>query len=79
MQGKTLNFAAQGQLFLDKAANVAEWTGIKLSLNQLRALGELTPEMVDMRTLVIIGSSQTRRFPRAEGGAWVYTPRWYPD
>ena len=42
-------------------------------------LGELTPEMVDMRTLVIIGSSQTRRFPRADGGEWVYTPRWYPD
>jgi len=41
LQGKTLNFSAQGQLFLDKAANVAEWTGIKLSLNQLRALGEL--------------------------------------
>lgn len=42
-------------------------------------LGELTPEMVDMRTLVIIGSSQTRRFPRANGGEWVYTPRWYPE
>lgn len=41
-------------------------------------LGELTPELVDMRTLVIIGSSQTRRFPRADGGEWVYTPRWYP-
>lgn len=42
-------------------------------------LGELTPEMVDMRTLVIIGSSQTRRFPRADGGEWIYTPRWYPQ
>jgi cobalt-precorrin 5A hydrolase/precorrin-3B C17-methyltransferase len=42
-------------------------------------LGELTPELVDMRTLVIIGSSQTRRFPRAGGGEWVYTPRWYPQ
>ena len=42
-------------------------------------LGELTPEMVDMRTLVIIGSSQTCRFPRAEGGDWVYTPRSYPQ
>ncbi|MNZ38023.1 Precorrin-3B C(17)-methyltransferase [compost metagenome] len=41
-------------------------------------LGELTPELVDMRTLVIIGSSQTRRFPRQDGGEWVYTPRWYP-
>lgn len=40
-------------------------------------LGELTAEMVDMRTLVIIGSSLTRRFPRAGGGDWVYTPRWY--
>lgn len=42
-------------------------------------LGELTPEMVDMRTLVIIGSSQTCRFARAEGGEWVYTPRSYPQ
>ena len=42
-------------------------------------LGELTPVMVDMRTLVIIGSSQTCRFPRAEGGEWVYTPRSYPQ
>ena len=42
-------------------------------------LGELTPELVDMRTLVIIGSSTTRRFPRADGGEWVYTPRWYPQ
>lgn len=41
-------------------------------------LGELTPEMVDMRTLVIVGSSTTRSFPRAGGGDWVYTPRWYP-
>ncbi|WP_371232919.1 precorrin-3B C(17)-methyltransferase [Pseudomonas sp. QE6] len=40
-------------------------------------LGELVPEMVDMRTLVIVGSSLTRRFPRAGGGDWVYTPRWY--
>ena len=41
-------------------------------------LGELTPELVDMRTLVIIGSSQTCRFPRVDGGEWVYTPRSYP-
>ena len=41
-------------------------------------LGELEPEQVDMRTLVIIGSSQTCRFDRKGGEAWVYTPRWYP-
>lgn len=46
---------------------------------QVLTLGELTPSMVDMRTLVIVGSSQTRRFARADGGQWVYTPRWYPQ
>ena len=40
-------------------------------------LGELTPEQVDMRTMVLVGSSTTCTFPRAEGGDWVYTPRWY--
>ncbi|KIH86087.1 AsmA family protein [Pseudomonas batumici] len=41
LQGKSLTFSAQGQLLVDMAANVAEWTGLKLSANQLRALGEL--------------------------------------
>lgn len=40
-------------------------------------LGALTPEQVDMRTMVLVGSSTTCVFPRAEGGEWVYTPRWY--
>ena len=40
-------------------------------------LGELVPEQVDMRTVVIIGSSTTRTIPRPDGGKWVYTPRWY--
>jgi precorrin-3B methylase len=38
-------------------------------------LGEVRAEQVDMRTVVIVGSSLIRSFPRAEGGAWVYTPR----
>lgn len=33
-------------------------------------LAEATPEMADMRTVVIVGSSATRRV-----GRWVYTPR----
>lgn len=41
LQGKTLTFSTQGQLLVDLSANIAEWTGMKLSLNQLRALGEL--------------------------------------
>ncbi len=42
------------------------------------SLAELTPEMVDMRTMVLVGSSTTCAFDRASGGQWVYTPRWYP-
>ena len=37
----------------------------------------LTPEKVDMLTVVLIGSSETRRIGRGDGGAWVYTPRGY--
>ena len=40
-KGKTLTFAAQGQLLADLAAGVAEWNSLKLSANQLRAIGEL--------------------------------------
>jgi AsmA protein len=39
--GQTLTYTAQGQLLVDLAAQVAEWNGLKLSANQLRALGEL--------------------------------------
>ncbi|MGC2041146.1 precorrin-3B C(17)-methyltransferase, partial [Paraburkholderia caledonica] len=38
-------------------------------------LGELRSADVDMRTMLIVGSSTTRRFTR--GAQWVYTPRWY--
>ncbi|UVE18197.1 AsmA family protein [Pseudomonas sp. LS44] len=41
LQGKTATFSVQGQLLLDQAAQIAEWSGLKLSVNQLRALGEL--------------------------------------
>jgi cobalt-precorrin 5A hydrolase/precorrin-3B C17-methyltransferase len=46
---------------------------------RVTTLGELTPDQVDMRTMVLIGSSTTCVFPRAEGGEWVYTPRWYGE
>jgi len=39
-------------------------------------LGTLEPADVDMRTVVIIGSSTTAIFG---DGRWVYTPRWYGD
>ncbi|MFM0605967.1 precorrin-3B C(17)-methyltransferase [Paraburkholderia sediminicola] len=41
-------------------------------------LGELRSNDVDMRTMVIVGSSTTRAFANGiDGGEWVYTPRWY--
>lgn len=39
-------------------------------------VGEFDPEVVDMRTLIVIGSSTTRAVPRA-AGRLVYTPRRY--
>lgn len=46
-------------------------------------LGALQSADVDMRTMVIVGSSATRGFAREGAGAglgeWVYTPRWYAD
>lgn len=45
-------------------------------------LGELDPAIVDMRTLLIIGSSQTVAVTRAPGTSpsrVTYTPRRYPD
>jgi precorrin-2 C20-methyltransferase / precorrin-3B C17-methyltransferase len=41
-------------------------------------LGELDPEQVDMRCLLIVGSSQTRVLRTAGGPVRVITPRRYP-
>ncbi|WPN75073.1 AsmA family protein [Pseudomonas germanica] len=65
LQGKTMTFAAQGQLSLDKAANVAEWTGIKISANQLRALGELKANDLD-KTPQISGGLSIAQFDLAK-------------
>jgi cobalt-precorrin 5A hydrolase / precorrin-3B C17-methyltransferase len=45
-------------------------------------LGALRSDDVDMRTMVIVGSSATRGFARssnAQDGEWIYTPRWYRE
>jgi len=47
LQGKTMTYAVQGQILVDLAANVAEWSGLKVSANQLRALGELKASNLD--------------------------------
>jgi len=40
-------------------------------------LKNLPQAEIDMRTVIIVGSSLTRTFARTEGGLWAYTPRWY--
>lgn len=40
-------------------------------------LTQAKPDMADMRTVVLVGSSRTRIIERA-GGPWVYTPRSVP-
>ncbi|WP_260639626.1 precorrin-2 C(20)-methyltransferase [Streptomyces angustmyceticus] len=42
-------------------------------------LADLDPAQVDMRTLLIIGSSQTQAVRRDEGTEIVWTPRRYPE
>jgi precorrin-3B C17-methyltransferase len=39
------------------------------------ALAKADPACVDMATLVIVGSSETKLIPRAGGAPYVYTPR----
>lgn len=43
------------------------------------ALAELDQSRVDMRTVLLVGSTQTRLTDRAGGGRGVYTPRGYPS
>ncbi|MFF9688109.1 precorrin-3B C(17)-methyltransferase [Streptomyces sp. NPDC014623] len=42
-------------------------------------LADLDPAEVDMRTILIVGSSQTRWVRRGEGRQIVWTPRRYPE
>jgi precorrin-2 C20-methyltransferase / precorrin-3B C17-methyltransferase len=41
-------------------------------------LGDLDPDTVDMRCLLIVGSSTTTVSERGDGRPAVFTPRWYP-
>jgi len=45
---------------------------------RVTTLGDLDPATIDMRCLLIVGSSQTRATVRGDGTALVYTPRHYP-
>ena len=65
LQGKRVSFSTQGQLLVDLAANVAEWTNLKLAANQLRALGELKANDLD-KTPQISGALSVAQFDLAK-------------
>jgi cobalt-precorrin 5A hydrolase / precorrin-3B C17-methyltransferase len=46
---------------------------------EVKTLDQLTKEDVNMQTIVLVGSSQTRTLLRKDGNFWVYTPRTYRD
>jgi len=45
----------------------------------IKTLGELTIADADMRTIILVGSSQTRIIKQGKKKQWVYTPRHYPS
>lgn len=53
--------------------------GRQAETTRTTTLGRLTPGDVDMRTVVIVGSSHTQSFTKPDGTQWVYTPRWYGE
>jgi len=57
---------------------VARAVGSEEELITVTTLAELDPAAVDMRTLLIVGSSATRTLDGGNGTRRVYTPRSYP-
>ncbi len=43
----------------------------------VKSLEQLVTEDADMRTVILVGSSQTRMVQQVKGQQWVYTPRHY--
>jgi cobalt-precorrin 5A hydrolase/precorrin-3B C17-methyltransferase len=45
----------------------------------IKPLEQLTAADADMRTILLLGSTQTRLMQRSDGRSWVYTPRHYAE
>lgn len=83
-RSRTWQVAAVRELLLEHRAPdtpvvVARDVGGPQESVRVVALAELEPAEVDMRTLLIVGSSQTQAVRRADGRQVVWTPRRYPD
>jgi precorrin-2 C20-methyltransferase/precorrin-3B C17-methyltransferase len=62
----------------DTPVVVARAVGSDQERVDVTTLETVDPRVVDMRTLLIVGSSQTRLVPNGGGPPRVYTPRSYP-
>jgi precorrin-3B C17-methyltransferase len=64
---------------LPASTQVAFATAVSLSQQQIAitTLEEADPTRADMRTLVLIGSTMTRRIDRPDAPPWLYSPRWH--
>ncbi|MFC3996562.1 precorrin-2 C(20)-methyltransferase [Nocardiopsis sediminis] len=75
--------AARKVLLADRAAAtpvvVARDVGGPEESVLITTLEGLDPERVDMRCILLVGSSQTRTVRRGDGTTVVWTPRRYPD
>ncbi|HET7659884.1 MAG TPA: precorrin-2 C(20)-methyltransferase [Oryzihumus sp.] len=83
-RSRTWQVAAVRELLLEHRAPdtpvvVARDVGGPQESVRVVALAELEPTEVDMRTLLIVGSSQTQAVRRADGRQVVWTPRRYPE
>ena len=74
---KTLKLL-QSQCEPDRPVIFARAVTTKEETVQIVPICKANAEMADMRTLVIVGSSQTRIIKQNKR-EWVYTPRSYPD
>ena len=52
LNSKTANFTVRGNLVYDQAANSAQWNNLKLSVNQLKALGDLQIAELDQQAKI---------------------------
>ena len=59
----------------DRPVIFARAVSTKDEILSIVGLSHTTPEMADMRTMVIVGSSHTRLIKRTGRAPWVYTPR----
>ena len=59
----------------DRPVIFARAVSTKDEILSIVGLSNTTPEMADMRTMVIVGSSHTRLIKRTGRAPWVYTPR----